>query len=320
MELKFNILWLDDQEDTIEDAVGVLAPRLLDDGFELVVHKITDFSDEEAINKTIREARNLDIDLIMLDFDLGQGKGFEGNDLAVNIRRIFKHKDIVFYSGHDEGIPALLDALCEKKIEGAYCATRRNLVDPTYDVIQNFIKKVVDINHMRGIVMAETSDLDDAVSECLRVSHEGLPADDQQGLCEYIIASMQEASRRNAEKIDKLNPSKGIGEILKLHPAIFSSDYRRRALRRALESHGWPESQEHKEKHSCLERYKDEVGDYRDTLAHAKVEEENGQKVLKGRNGKTVSDGDMPQIRGNILGHKSNLEQIQLTLNKGKDA
>lgn len=311
MRLDFNVLWFDDQPDAIKDAEESLRPRLLDLGFDLQVNAFTDFSDAEYLDRALREGVDeWDIDLILLDFDLGQGPEFRGSEFAVTVRQQFPHKEIVFYSGHGAGIPALREALFLSGIDGAFPAMRHQLVDQTFDVIQNLIKKVVDLDHMRGIVMAETSDLDDLIGDCLATAHIHMDDKGKTAIRKYVAEKLDGSLKSNSKKIATLQEGNDFEDIQALAPKIFSSYFQRLALAKALRVLGWGDGSEHAAKVVALSKYKEEVADLRDVLAHAKLVREGTEKFLRGKNGRDISDDDMIGIRGAILRHRNNIQAI----------
>ncbi|MEQ8354810.1 MAG: hypothetical protein RH942_04670 [Kiloniellaceae bacterium] len=315
MRLDFNALWFDDQPDAIRDAEESLRPMLLDLGFDLQVNAFTDFSDADFLDRALRQgADEWDIDLILLDFDLGQGLEFRGSDFAVTIRQQFPHKEIVFYSGHGAGIPALREALYQSGIDGAFPAMRDQLVDQAFDIIQNLIKKVVDLDHMRGIVMAETSELDDLIGDCLVVAHAHMDDTGKASIRKYIADKLGRSLKSNTNKVAALHKGIAFEDLQALAPQIFSSYFQRLALLKVLRALGWDGESEHSAKVQLLDQYKPDVADLRDVLAHAKLIKDGREKVLRGANGRDISDDDMITIRAAILRHRSNMQAIQIAL------
>ncbi len=155
MQLEFTILWVEDQP---EDVIGfpvTLERRLRDLGFTL---NLINAKNVGELRQTVDERiEDDDVDLILVDFDLGEN-GENGGDATVEIRERFRHREIVFYSGKSPG--ELRRVAFEKNIDGVYFGHRPRLADDVVSVIENILRKVVDISHMRGIVMAETSEID----------------------------------------------------------------------------------------------------------------------------------------------------------------
>lgn len=315
MRLKLNVLWFDDQPDTIEQSAKTLKRMLRSVGFDLEVIPVTDYSDDKKVESEItRASREMNVDLILVDYDLGKGIK-PGNELAKKIRRSFRHKDIIFYSAHGDGIPRLRQLLFESKIDGAYPVTREGLEDQAFDAIKTIIHKVVDLEHMRGIVMAETSDLDAVISDCLQqaaVHH--LDNNGKKTLCDYIFKKLSKGHRYYSNKVEKLKDCQDIKQYLSLHNVIFSSRYRYGALCKAVEVMKWHEHPDYAVKHEKLVKYPEEVKKFRDILAHAKVDNEGNTKVFKGVNNVTLTEDDMVNLRQRILEHTENFARISEAL------
>jgi hypothetical protein len=104
------------------------------------------------------------VDLVLVDWDLGSN--LHGEDAIEAIRDQVRYKDVVFYSAQ-RAPDELRRAAFEKELEGVYCASREQLVEEVMGVFESLVKKVLDLDHTRGIVMGATSEIDQMVSECL---------------------------------------------------------------------------------------------------------------------------------------------------------
>ena len=161
MRLDYKILWFEDQQNNVEEVEKGLSTRLSRLGFNLNVvwTKPTD-----ELNSTFGQIKNIvnDFDLILLDYDLGKDK-FNGADIAKKLRRSNFLTDIIFYSSaspHD-----LRQYMFKQHVDGVFCINRNNLQSDSFDIIQNRIRKILDINHMRGIVMEVVSEFDESIND-----------------------------------------------------------------------------------------------------------------------------------------------------------
>lgn len=161
MRLDFNVLWVEDNQDAVQAQREKIETQIRKDGFRLRVQ----FADsvEQAKSYLSDDIYGDHIDLILMDYDLGAGmKGDEG---LSEVREIFPYKDIIFYSGMS---PAdLLKKANTKDVQGLFTSHRDALPDIVEGVFENLVRKVLDIDHSRGIVMGATSDIDQVVSEAL---------------------------------------------------------------------------------------------------------------------------------------------------------
>ena len=158
MRLKYNILWVDDNKETFES---------LNYHEEIKSYvKELFFVPTLIFCETAEEARNLidektKFDIILSDYNIGDGSTMEkGDDFISYVRGQNVNTEIMFYSAQNqvpkldvnritffsipkttEGYPMLLDQI-------------RKLIDLT-------IEKLQELTVIRGIVMAEVSELDE---------------------------------------------------------------------------------------------------------------------------------------------------------------
>ena len=148
MRLDFNILWVEDQPKAIEAQREGIERRMRKQGFKL----------QTEVAGSIKEAKSYigddiygdHIDLILMDYDFGdEPNGEAGLEM---VRDTFLFKDIVFYSAQ---VKELTEIVAREKISGVFCCTRCDLPDTVSDVFDVLVKKVLDIDHSRGIVMEQ---------------------------------------------------------------------------------------------------------------------------------------------------------------------
>ncbi len=291
MKLDFNILWLENQRQDVESYAGAIQRKLKREGFELNVEWICDFSDLEKVEGQINEYFDKgSIDLIFLDYDLGSGQ--TGNKIASIIRKKFKYKDIVFYSGKETS--DLLKMMAEEHIQGVYCAHRNHLTDHGYGVIETIIRKTVDVDHMRGIVMAATSDFDQMIVDGIHLGFAKLSEQNQTAFCDEILNQLGLSNNSNGKKIASLKGKNAFAEMMRLHS--FSSSPKRAAFSKLLHTHD--EIVMEKPLLDKLSKYKKEVTDPRNKFAH----------VSSGSS--TVSEADLKKLRVQMLQHRENFEKI----------
>jgi len=155
MRLDFNVLWVDDQPRELDPTFIPLRQRMREQGFEF--RPTVKSSMEEVKALVADEVFRDEIDLIVVDHQLGGD--LRGEDIIFEVRFSVPHKDIIFYSSYTS--PSDLRAEAYKKgIEGVYCADKRAIVDEIMSAFESLVKKVLDLDHTRGIVMGATSDID----------------------------------------------------------------------------------------------------------------------------------------------------------------
>jgi len=159
MKLQYRILWFEDNDSWYATLLAYIRDYLKDYGFELYVNRYS--SNIESLKSTIQ---NKDYDLILMDYNLD---GTNGDQIIEEIRNDF-YTDIVFYS--QNGAQSIRSIISKKGIDGVFC-TNRELSDfepQVQGVIRNTIKKIEDVNNMRGLVIAETIDLELKLEEIIK--------------------------------------------------------------------------------------------------------------------------------------------------------
>lgn len=149
MRLDFNVLWVEDQKTNVEPQRQRIELLLRKEGFRLQVEFAA--SIDKAKDFLSNDIYGDHIDLVLMDYDLGAGdKGDQG---LVEVRNKFHYKDIIFYSSQASDLPKLV---ADQKVQGVFCSTREDLADTVDGVFEALVKKVLDIDHARGIVMGAT--------------------------------------------------------------------------------------------------------------------------------------------------------------------
>ncbi|MBF0445735.1 MAG: hypothetical protein HQL68_09095 [Magnetococcales bacterium] len=301
MRLDFNILWVEDHPDRIEEDFIALKCELNAQGFNAVK---TVLPSVDSVKSLMSKNPSEDaFDLILVDFDLGDSGG-NGGDAAKAIRDQFSHREMVFYTG--KPIKELNETAFEKDIQGVYFASRDTLADETFNVIDNMLRKVVDISHTRGIVMAETSDLDHYIDLCLISSFEGQTEDRQKSFHKKIVEKISGSLDKSNKKFTKLSSFDKFSELLDNKYLVTSSD-KIRAMSDFLELFT---NLSNKKTH--IKTMKDYMAfqiDVRNVLAHVKIVSKNGSKVFQGKN-YNVDGQRMLEWRNALRDHREKINAV----------
>jgi len=151
MKLQYRILWFDDNDDFFNSLDwDYLRGRVAEWGFEPAVKLVTT---GEAFRE---ESPFANYDLLVVDFNL-EGIG-EGQDFIRAVRDLEVLTEVIFYSSNPKRM--LWDAVRKEELEGVYIASRDSVQDRVLKVGHQTLRKVLDLDNMRGIVMAEVGDLD----------------------------------------------------------------------------------------------------------------------------------------------------------------
>lgn len=301
MRLDFNVLWVDDQPDRVAAQITSIRLRMAAEGFEFKPCQCTTIAQmEEAISEGVFTD---EIDLILVDWDLGNDE--HGEDAIERIRQIVQYKDVVFYSGQAT-VVELREKAYEKQLEGVYCAGRADLVDEVIGVFESLIKKVLDLDHTRGIVMGATSDIDHMVNTCLTLAHGKL---DDEGRTKFI----EEAMRRVVEQVEnvvkqgeRLKASPSVDALFKAH-MLFTSDHRLRMLASIL---GMGEFTAYAAGVTTVTEYRNGVVRERNTLGHAVLVPQGKPNTVIDDAGKVVDIVQMRELRKLILGLRADFRAL----------
>lgn len=301
MRLDFNVLWVEDQPERVASQITKIKLQMAAEGFEFKPRLcITIDQVEEIISDDVFTD---EVDLILVDWDLG--KDAHGEDAIERIRERVPYKDVVFYSGETPAIE-LRRKVYEKQLEGVYCAHRDDLIDEVVGVFDSLIKKVLDLDHTRGIVMGATSDIDHMVNTCLNLAHGKL---DDAGKAKFI----EEALKRVAKQVQKIVKD---GEKLKITPSVealfeahmlFTSDHRLRFLAKIL---SMDEFNAHKNGMTTLKAYRENVVGARNYLGHAVLLPQGKPSAVVDDTGKVVNIAQMRELRKLILNLRSDFRAL----------
>ncbi|WP_296280992.1 hypothetical protein [Pseudoxanthomonas sp.] len=305
MRLDFNVLWVDDQPARVANQIIGIKAKMSAEGFDFRAKQCISI---DQVEDTILENVFTDeVDLILVDWDLGNGD--HGEDAIERIRSVVQYKDVVFYSGQLT-VAELREKAYEKKLEGIYCASREDLVDEVLGVFDSLIKKVLDLDHTRGIVMGATSDIDHMVNACLELAHSKL---DDAGKAKFIA----DAIRRVDEQVDnvtrqgaKLKGDPSVEALFKAH-MLFTSDHRLRFLASIL---GTAEFAAYATGAQTVQSYRDGVVRSRNKLGHVILVPEGKPDSVMDDVGVVVGIAEMRELRKLILALRTEFRTLLDTL------
>lgn len=147
--LKYRILWFDDSQ-TFIDSLKPRVNRYLEDlGFKPEIVSKTDDTNVQDILEDID-----DFNLILMDYNLNSDT--TGKEIIKKIRLNDIYTEVVFYSGQPNVIP---NAKTEG-FDGVFFSEKDQLYEKITTVIKLTIKKNQDINNIRGLVIAESIEIE----------------------------------------------------------------------------------------------------------------------------------------------------------------
>jgi hypothetical protein len=262
MNLNFSILWFDDSE-TYFDSLDLepLQNAIMSWGFSPNIKTVTNPEDFNSYSPF------KPFDLIVIDENLEE---YPNGDVFISdIRNHSIYTEIVFYSA--SSVEELWDAIHAKYLEGVYVTNRNDLIPKIIRVGLQSVRKVLDLENMRGIVMAEVGELDHLLEEIIAVGVGGLDEPERVQIFTRFYEGACKQSQTQMARLEAFNAKPEISKMLDL----CDSDKRWQNLNRI-----W--------KHHAKLQGRDRIGDYqseilqpRNFLAHGKPElQQDGSYVF----------------------------------------
>jgi hypothetical protein len=301
LRLDFNVLWVDDQPNAVKSQIDSIKDRMLSEGFNFKATQCKTLLEVEALIE--ENVFQDEIDLILVDFDLGGG--VHGQSVISKVRQVAPYKDVVFYSG-GTAAAELRSLAFHENLEGIYCASREGLIEEVLGVFESLVKKVLDLDHTRGIVMGATSDIDHLVNTCLALAHTKL---DEEGKGKFIEEALQRISdkvKNVTKQGDKIRKDPSVEALFKAH-MLFTSDDRLRMLATILEMEAFGA---HSGAKVTIKSYREDVIPDRNVLGHMVLAPEGKPQAVETTEGKQVSLDEMRNLRKLILGLREDFRAL----------
>lgn len=296
MRIDFNILWIEDQQSAVQSQLEALRLKLEQHGFRLEAYFFD--SAEQAINKVEDEVFADHIDLILIDYNLsGDLNGYEG---IKKIRKKLPYKDTIFYSASRENLEKIES---QKAIQGTFLSHRGHLPIKAYEVFQNLIKKVLDIDHARGIVMGSTSDIDSLIQECISISIDNsvISNDDALKIIKKRLTQIEENFKEHIKNLNNIEDAKDIFTFYH----IYTSSDRIRLLINILKSDA-----KFKSYKESLSDYLDNVVPARNSLAHTCVEKNDFKRSLRKKDSTILTRTDVQNLMIKSMRQEDLLQEL----------
>lgn len=210
MRINYNILWFENDEGWLRQAVKGISNLLDDYGFILNENSQKDGSNIETLISSI-QSKKLDIDMIFMDFKLSGN--INGEKLIETIRSRNLYTEILFYS-MDENVKQIIEN-AYGSIEGIYYSGRDNFRQKAKEVIWHTIKKVEDVESMRGLIMGATSEIENLMKEITLEYIEVCDLEIKNSIAQPIFEKVEESIREKSEKHSEFYQKMNIKKLVK---------------------------------------------------------------------------------------------------------
>ena len=174
------------------------------------------------------------------------------------------------------------------------------------DVFDSLVKRVLDLDHTRGIVMGATSDIDFMVGECLRHAHGKLDDAGKRKLVERSLKNIDERLAGITKKLAEIRASLTLDALFEEH-GLFQSYDRLRALASVLELEPF---KPHVESRKSVVTYMQSVVPDRNIMGHKIAEQGDGPKKILDNKGNPIGIDEARELRRSILGLRGDFRAL----------
>lgn len=239
MNLTYSILWIEDNKDYV-DALNqdFLKNYVHDHGFDL------DLKFRTSPEDIALDVDGTAFDLMVIDYHITEHTDGTNDDEDEKtgdkvIKSLRDHNcltEVIFYSGKPTN--ELRSIAADRELEGVFFSDRDQdvLLRKVCDVFDLTVRKVVDVNNMRGIVMAGVADLDHQLEDLLLELHNQLDHTNQnkhhQKLFEKMLSKERSIKKLVEDPENKLITElySAINALKELKPKNFEEIIKERAF------------------------------------------------------------------------------------------
>jgi len=304
MKLEYKILWLDDNINAfIQDRHLKKVEKFIEEeGFKSLIDPVK--TNEEFFKKLSTN----NYDLILTDYHM---RGMNGDKVIEEIRKRNIFTEILFYT-------AQKDLKNINKLDRiSFLQTNRNhhqqVVKKIISLINLTIEKFHDIVIMRGMIINETTDLD---NQKLGLIQRYIDKNKPETIIDLKLDLLDEIDKQFSSKLKKVNgewkdKDNGFKNLIKDN-FVFSSSYKIKTL-------GWILN--NISENDFSNEYEEEIIKIRNLFAHVTLQEEKDEdgnlikKYFK-KDGEPYDAEYCKGIRKNISKHKENLNKLEQKLNE----
>ena len=283
MRLTYRLLWLENNAlwaESLEDELT----EIIENDYCFNLQKMIVPKHDDTIDYNL-------YDLILMDLNLEND--LSGDKLIQKIRDNKIYTDIVFYSA--DGIPAIKKKAKELDLEGVYFSSRTKhlFLSKVKSIIETTIRKVQDLNNLRGLVMAEVSELDARMSSLIEIYFVTKGTDDRiKAFKKHLVDDVEKSTRKKlnqSENCDKQCKHKWNDYTIEqiVNDFEFDASRKARAIKLIIDSEKVP----YKSKNAnFFEDYRIDMLDMRNQLAHCVSCIKDNKEILITKNGEVEFD------------------------------
>lgn len=207
MRLNFSVLWFDDNEDYFDslDFDG-LHQEILSWGFSPDIKCVTNPIEFKS------HSPFAGFDLIVVDRNL---EGYQdGQEFISELRDNAVYTEVIFYTAGN--VTDLWNEIYQRQLEGVFVSHRSDILSKISRIGFQSIRKVLDLENMRGIVMAEVGELDHLLDSILEVGIATLNTSQQNEIFRRFYDAALKQNQQDKERLDTFIECPQVREMLSL--------------------------------------------------------------------------------------------------------
>jgi hypothetical protein len=292
MNLRYNIVWFEDSQDFINSLRTSIEGHLKEQGF------LPEFTCKTSGEDALEVVEKADADLILIDFDLKQGK--RGDAIVESIRKNELYTDVIFYSQHKEYLNQI------GQLEGAFFSEAKDLRQKIPKIIDITLKRQQDVNNMRGVIIAETIDVERKIEQYI-TEYLGLSADETRRPVFERLFDYREHALTFKQKYEMVN------SVFKRVIAKISNDLNVKKTERGPDTDAQTKALDGmKAKKEIFNEFA-KIIEIRNVMAHwEEIPSEKNKLQYRDEDGKSIciDDAYCKQVRKQLREHSENLESL----------
>lgn len=308
MRIDYNIIWFENDEGWLKPALRNLTTFLDDYGFRLR-EKVEKSGENLDVLISEINSKSRDVDIILMDYKLTGREN--GDKLIKKIRKTELFTEIIFYSA-DNNVKNIIEQE-HGSFEGVYYAGRDNFLQKSKEVIWHMIKKVEDVESMRGLIMGVVTEIDEVMIEIINDFYAKCRQDQKIKISAQIFSAVQQSVHEKSKKFEQLHPNLNLKKLIKDN-LLFDADKKAIALQAIINEALHPEL-EHLLGEAFYKSYKTDIIKTRNNFAHVSVIFEDGIRKLKSNtNAEEFTDERCIEIRRSLIQHLDGINNVKTKL------
>ena len=312
MRIDYNVLWFENETRWLNPTKKNLSNFLDDYGFRL---DVTEEKDDTNLEKIIDDIKNniIDIDVIFMDYKLAKEQKGDSFIKAIREKELFT--EIIFYS-MEPNIKAIIEESVGS-VEGIYYSTRGNFLDKVKTVIKHTIKKVQEVNSMRGLIMSAVSDLDEKMFNIIENSILSTKiangVEIGKTISEYTFTVCEEFLQTKNKNFNKYKAENDLTSLIN-DTLIFDLSKKSKVVQKVIKL---LQKTELDHLNKFCEDFNLHIIQPRNAFGHVTSEIREGKKVLIPKRGSEIifTDEKCIEIRRNLIDYSKHVELVHFTLN-----